>query len=52
MDSINIAQCKFFYNFKKVNQVMSEYSFEYITALLMNLSLRTLGKIYCEDPDL
>lgn len=35
-----------------VNYALSEYSFEYITALLMNLSLRTLGKIYCENPDL
>lgn len=29
--------------------ILSEYSYEYGTALLMNLSLRTLGKIKCED---
>lgn len=31
---------------------MSEYTFEYVTALLMNLALRTAGKIKCEDPQL
>jgi len=29
---------------------MSDYTFEYVTALLMNLALRTEGKIKCEDP--
>lgn len=28
---------------------LQDYSFEYITALLMNLSLRSLGKIKCEE---
>ncbi len=31
---------------------MSDYTFEYVTALLMNLALRTAGKIKCEDPQL
>eukprot|EP00003_Mantamonas_plastica_P025070 TRINITY_DN482_c0_g1_i1.p2 TRINITY_DN482_c0_g1~~TRINITY_DN482_c0_g1_i1.p2 ORF type:complete len:699 (-),score=167.40 TRINITY_DN482_c0_g1_i1:1396-3492(-) len=31
---------------------LSEYTIEYSTALLMNLSLRTSGKIKCEDPEL
>ena len=30
---------------------LSEYTVEYATALLMNLSVRTLGKIKCEDPN-
>ncbi len=29
---------------------MSEYSYEYATALFMNLSLRSMGKTKCEDP--
>ena len=29
---------------------MSDYTFEYVTALLMNLALRTAGKVKCEDP--
>ena len=29
---------------------LSEYSYEYATALLMNLSLRSSGKLKCEDP--
>lgn len=29
---------------------LSEYSYEYSTALLMNLSLRSDGKTYCENP--
>ena len=32
------------------NVELSEYTVEYATALLMNLSVRTLGKIKCEDP--
>ena len=31
---------------------LSDYTFEYVTALLMNLALRTAGKIKCEDPEL
>jgi len=31
---------------------LSEYSLEYATALLMNLTLRTIGKNECEDPNL
>lgn len=29
---------------------LSDYSIEYATALLMNLSLRAAGKDKCEDP--
>ncbi|EAR84160.2 hypothetical protein TTHERM_00723450 (macronuclear) [Tetrahymena thermophila SB210] len=29
---------------------LSEYSYEYATALFMNLSLRSSGKLKCEDP--
>ena len=29
--------------------MLCEYSYEYITALFMNLSLRTTGKIKCEE---
>lgn len=29
---------------------LSDYSIEYATALLMNLSLRETGKDKCEDP--
>ena len=31
---------------------LSEYSLEYATALLMNLTLWTIGKNACEKPDL
>jgi LisH domain-containing protein ARMC9 len=31
---------------------LSEYSIEYATALLMNLSLRSNGKDKCEDPEI
>jgi hypothetical protein len=31
---------------------LSDYSIEYATALLMNLSLRSNGKDKCEDPDI
>lgn len=34
---------------KTESNTLSEYSFEYATALLMNLSLRTAGKIKCEE---
>lgn len=30
---------------------LSEYSYEYATALFMNLSLRSSGKLKCEDPN-
>lgn len=30
--------------------MLSDYSFEYLTALLMNLALRTAGKKVCADP--
>jgi hypothetical protein len=33
------------------NYRLSEYSYEYSTALLMNLSLRSAGKTYCETSD-
>ena len=35
-----------------INLRLSEYSYEYSTALLMNLSLRSAGKTYCEDKNL
>ena len=31
---------------------LSDYSIEYATALLMNLSLRSAGKDKCEDPNI
>jgi LisH domain-containing protein ARMC9 len=31
---------------------LSDYSIEYATALLMNLSLRNIGKDKCEKPDI
>jgi LisH domain-containing protein ARMC9 len=31
-------------------ETLSDYSIEYATALLMNLSLRAAGKDKCEDP--
>ena len=34
-----------------INYSLSEYSYEYSTALLMNLSLRSAGKTYCETSD-
>lgn len=34
------------------NENLSDYSLEYSTALLMNLSLRTAGKDKCEERDL
>ena len=33
-------------------QNLSDYSIEYATALLMNLSLRSSGKDKCESPDI
>ena len=33
-------------------QSLSDYSIEYATALLMNLSLRAAGKDKCEDPEI
>ena len=36
---------------KNEKDTLSEYSYEYATALLMNLSLRTAGKLKCEDPN-
>ena len=34
---------------KKEKESLSEYSYEYATALFMNLSLRSLGKKKCEE---
>lgn len=31
-------------------ETLSDYSIEYATALLMNLSLRSAGKDKCEEP--
>ena len=31
-------------------EILSEYSYEYATALFMNLSLRTAGRKKCEEP--
>lgn len=35
---------------KKEAEQLSDYSIEYATALLMNLSLRSNGKDKCEEP--
>jgi hypothetical protein len=35
---------------KNEHETLSEYTYEYATALFMNLSLRSLGKLKCEDP--
>ena len=35
---------------KNEKDTLSEYSYEYATALFMNLSLRTEGKKKCEEP--
>lgn len=35
---------------KRESETLSDYSIEYATALLMNLSLRPAGKDKCEDP--
>lgn len=35
---------------KQEQETLSDYSIEYATALLMNLSLRPAGKDKCEDP--
>lgn len=37
---------------KNEKDTLSEYTYEYSTALLMNLSLRSAGKNYCERSDL
>jgi hypothetical protein len=37
---------------KQEAETLSDYSIEYATALLMNLSLRAAGKDKCEDPDI
>jgi len=37
---------------KNESETLSDYTFEYITALLMNLALRTAGKKVCEKPEL
>lgn len=34
---------------KKESETICEYSLEYTTALLMNLSLRVAGKTKCEE---
>ena len=34
---------------KNEKDTLSEYSYEYATALFMNLSLRSLGKKKCEE---
>lgn len=36
---------------KREKDTLSEYSYEYATALFMNLSLRSAGKRLCEDPN-
>ncbi len=40
----------YFFFKKKERETLSEYSYEYITALFMNLALRKQGKSKCEDP--
>lgn len=37
---------------KQEGDQLSDYSIEYATALLMNLSLRSSGKDKCEEPDI
>lgn len=37
---------------KNEGESLSDYSIEYATALLMNLSLRAAGKDKCEDPNI
>lgn len=37
---------------RKESETLSDYSFEYSTALLMNLALRTAGKVRCESRQL
>ena len=37
---------------KNEGDSLSDYSIEYATALLMNLSLRGAGKDKCEDPQI
>ncbi len=37
---------------KNEQDTLSDYSIEYATALLMNLSLRGAGKDKCEDPQI
>lgn len=37
------------YIFYQEKETLSEYSYEYSTALLMNLSLRTAGRTKCEE---
>ena len=37
---------------KNEGETLSDYSIEYATALLMNLSLRAAGKDRCEDPQI
>lgn len=36
---------------KNEKDTLGEYSYEYATALFMNLSLRSIGKKKCEDPN-
>lgn len=51
MDSKNIKKCKYIYIYiLKEKETLSEYSYEYATALFMNLSMRYSGKRKCEDP--
>ena len=38
--------------FLKEKETLTEYSYEYATALFMNLSLRSSGKNKCEDEEL
>ena len=40
------------YVLKDEADTLSDYSIEYATALLMNLSLRAAGKSRCEDPNI
>ena len=37
---------------KAETESLSDYSIEYATALLMNLSLRAAGKDKCEEPEI
>ena len=47
---INLDVIKWIVNtLKKETETIGEYSLEYTTALLMNLSLRVAGKTKCEE---
>jgi len=44
LNTANLEKCKIFLKYFQEKDTLSEYCYEYITALLMNLSLRSAGK--------